>query len=181
MKKSIIFLLLMLIIATLIFADDEYYEPARWVIGVKFGGHTLNNDMFDFISPTSFATGFEITTLLTSRTAHSFSVDLFGVPGKKMAMAPVTYNFKVFPFGNSLRIDRFGRPPSFQPWFGAGAGAYVFQAYGSAEPGKDYCASLAAGAVVPIGRKYEINSELRWILAPGLRATCYYIGFGFRL
>ena len=181
MKTTILITLLALIFTPLITAaDDETLDGKRWTISLRLGNYTTSDDARWNRSPVRVAAGFEFSRLYTAHTALSVTLDGMAFTSRNLALAPVTVNYKLFPAGNSLRLNGEGKAPVVQPWIGAGAGLYLHEPNFWTGDTVDAGAHLSAGAVVPLGSIFEINGELRWAFTSQQRLFSYFMGFGIR-
>lgn len=181
MKTTILITLLALTFTPLVTAaDDETLDGKRWTISLRLGNFTTSDDAKWSISSARAAGGLEFSRLYTSHTALSVTLDGLAFSSRNMSLAPITVNYKMFPAGNSLRLNGGSKAPVVQPWIGAGAGLYLHES--NFWPGDTIYAGahLSAGAVVPLGSIFEINGELRWAFTSQQRLFSYLMGFGIR-
>ena len=181
MKTTILITLLALTLTPLITsAEDETLDGKRWTISFRVGDFTTSDDAWWNRSSVRAAGGFEFSRLFTAHTALSVTLDGLAFSSRNMALAPLTVNYKLFPAGNSLRLNGEGKAPLVQPWIGAGAGLYLHEPNFWTGDTVDAGAHLSAGAVVPLGSIFEINGELRWAFTSQQRLFSYFMGFGIR-
>jgi hypothetical protein len=161
-------------------ADDETLEGKRWTISFRLGSFNTSDDNWLNRSSVRAAGGFEFSRLQTAHTALSVTLEGWAFTSRYFGMAPITVNYKLFPTGNGLRLHGEGDAPAVQPWIGAGAGLYFHEPSYWSGGTVDAGAHLSGGAVVPLGRIFEINGELRWAFTSQQRLFSYFMGFGFR-